>query len=258
MKKQSRIITFFSFLILLSLVFNIPLFASNQTDSLNDPDSDKFKTNESDLVIVLYNGYYSIAFAEKTNVVDMIKGNWMSEKTYMVVCQDPEDYYTSYKVCRDGKISTVSPRFRWDQFYEYAVTPSIVLGDNVDVKAVYCLDGTENHNGAYIYYSTNYGDYVLYKEFLSSKDTYLFPLEDFYEYMKKIQSAKDSSSSNALDESGAGLEAMPDISKYNIKNWDGIPTQSWNFIWIYGSIGISILLIAIVCFYVVYRKKQKS
>lgn len=136
-------------------------------------------------VIKLYNGMYMHRFSKKQDIHTMLEN--ALEIEYLVI----SGKRVRYKHIYEGKITNIdSASFKgkgWKEFYTYAVSPELIFDASVKVYNTYCLDGSSSHNGVYIYYATNNGDYVLYKEFLSYEEMYLFPLEDFYEVAKIVQ-----------------------------------------------------------------------
>ena len=259
--KHNKYITLIITLFIATVMLCIPSYATQKSDSLNDPESGKFRDNESDMVVVLYNGHYTAAFAQKMEIEDILSSSeCVLEKTYMVIPNNFEEMGATYKVCRNNQISTVnkSSAKDWNQFYEYAVSPTMALGESVEVNAVYCLDGTPSNNGAYIYYSTNEGDYVLYKEFLTSEETYLFPLEDFYRLNRQLQDdILNNSESEYIGVQSIGM--LEDIEKYNIRNLSALTGQSRIALWL-GVIGGIVLITGLCVGLIVFfrRKSQKA
>lgn len=258
--KHNKYITLIITLFIASIMLFTPAYATQKSDSFSDPESGKFRDNENDMVVVLYNGHYTAAFAQGMEIEAIISSECVIEKIYMVIPSDYEVDCVSYKVCRNNKISTVnkSSVTNWDRFYEYAVSPTMVLGESVEVNAVYCLDGTPSNNGAYIYYSTNEGEYVLYKEFLTSDETYLFPLEDFCQLNQRLQ---DDILSNSDTDEYIGVQSigmLEDIEKYNICNLSALPGQSRIAPWL-GVIGSIVLIVGLcVGLIVIFRRKHKT
>ena len=103
---------------------------------------------------------------------------------YMVVTSSGDMYS---KIIRDGSGITIGSdkgAIEWSGFYTYTQSPELVFDFSVKINKIYCLHGFEDNDNAYIYYETDHGEYILFKEYPKAKDTYLFPLDDFYEFAK--------------------------------------------------------------------------
>lgn len=107
-------------------------------------------------------------------------------------------------------------------FYKYALNPSQVFGTFAEVYNVYCFDSTSTTGDAAIYYITDKGDYVLYKQNFVSEwddaDAYLFPTEDFRAFSNAVinhHSTKD----GELDKYGiVPSEDIYDMSPYLLRD----------------------------------------
>lgn len=169
--------------ILCTTIFIVPTSAETYDpyDSvhLNLEEESPLKTNSDDIVVKLYGGLFMSAFARHEDVTLMIEKSSIS---YLI---DTSDGGTLYKRYSDGEPETLSfGIFSWDGFYTYAISPDLVFDSSVKINATYCLNGAPNHDGFYIYYDTDHGTYILFKEYETSKEMYLFPILDFYEFAK--------------------------------------------------------------------------
>lgn len=144
-----------------------------------------------DTVIKLYIGTYIPYFDMQKDIISIIeKGT--SRIKYMVISDSVE--YPYYKSIYEGTGQTtmIPEYYRWEGFYTYTVSPNLVFDSSVKVNKIYCLDGFQDvpFDGGYIYYDTDHGEYVLFKEYAYAETTYLFPLLDFYEF-SKLRYGKD-------------------------------------------------------------------
>lgn len=104
----------------------------------------------------------------------------------------------------------------WSDFYKYAVSQNKVFGSFVKVNAVYCLDGEPSHDGVYIYYDTDDGQYVLYKSHLSAEKTYLFPISDFYEFSEEVNNERRAKKDLIIG-FPSSIEELCDVEDYVLK-----------------------------------------
>ena len=144
----------------------------------------------------------------------------------------------------------------WSEFYKYAVYPERVFGAFTEVYNVYCLNGNASHDGVYIYYVTDKGDYVLYKEFLSSSEQFLFPVEDFYVYAKDVWELRFSP--DGVD--GGGMpELSEDILNYR-DNYKFVSRDNYKFTdyTIIYYIVIAVVLVGGVSAGIVILKKRRG
>jgi len=174
---------FFSLILICIVCVTSFLFpvSANSYDSvhLNSEEESPLKTNSDDIVVKLYGGLFMSAFARQEDITTMIE---KSSVSYLI---DTSDGGILYKRYSEGGPKTLSfGIFSWDGFYTYAVSPTLVFDSSVKINTTYCLNGAPNHDGFYIYYDTDHGTYILFKEYENSKETYLFPLSNFYEFAK--------------------------------------------------------------------------
>ena len=132
-------------------------------------------------IIKLYYGTFMHRFEGHEDVMNMIE---KAHTRYMIVPSSGRIYY---KVIRDGtcyKLGSDTGTIIWSGFYTYTQSPELVFNFPIKINKIYCLDSFGNPDGGYIYYETDHGEYILFQEHANSKDTYLFPLSDFYEFIK--------------------------------------------------------------------------
>ena len=123
-------------------------------------------------------------FEDNENVMNMIE---KAHTRYMIV---PSSGDVFYKAIRDGKGDILDKgTIIWSGFYTYTQSPELVFNFSIKINKIYCLDSFGNPTGGYIYYETDHGEYILFQEHANSKDTYLFPLSDFYEFAKLYNDA---------------------------------------------------------------------
>ena len=195
--------------ICLTLSLTSKSFAVTNNDSLtlSEVELTDMKENEFDTIVKLYNGGHMYRFSQRCTISEIIS-QCLSEE-YMIISTEEVHYKQYY----NGEIHDIAnKRGDWRDFVSYALNPAKVFEPSVEVNSIYCLDGTANHDGAYIYFITSAGDYVLFKENLNTDDMYLFPLEDFYQFAEGIASGW-SEDPDVMIGSGISTESL-DISAY--------------------------------------------
>lgn len=148
---------------------------------LTEEEKVQLDISNDDEVIKLYNGLFLIRFARGEDIMRMIES---SNLRYMMGT-DPEDmgFYEIY----EGKGNMIGKEMGglvWKGFYTYTKYLNLVFDSSVKVNKIYCFSGLVNGDGAYIYYETDHGEYILYAKWETSEEAYLFPLSDFCEYAK--------------------------------------------------------------------------
>lgn len=233
--------------------FILPVAAEiNDSLHLSSEEESRLDLSPGDTVITLFGNNFMKAFSDQEDIVTMVERSVeRSTITYMIVPMLGEAIYKKpYK----GEITKLNPATGisdWSDFYTYAVSPNKVFGSSVKVNKVYCLDGDRSCDGVYIYYDTDIGEYVLFKEFLSYDEAYLFPLSDFYEFAKAVYDErllyKDMDGGG-----GAPIEELFDVENYLFK-----PKSTFNGIPIGLTIGAVIIVGGVLCLSY-HRKVKKS
>lgn len=242
---MKQIIFFFIFItLIMSLV--LPVFA-HSTDSLyiETDEISRLNVNEKDTIIKLFCGSFMKSFSLKNNIADIVSDD---NVLYMVIKDSKEIKY--YKD-RDGEFNRIIYGFipDWSEFYEYAFSPNTVFDSDVNVEQVYCLSGEASHDGVYIYYVTNKGEYVLFKEYLAADEMYLFPIEDFYLFSAAVYENrvlfKDA------DGGGAALHELFELDAYLVE-----PKTNLNwFTGVIVTIFVIVAIIGTICF--IHNRKVK-
>jgi hypothetical protein len=210
-------------IITLTLYFSIGVFAvnsavnSNDSLEINSDEAAKFKNDSSDTVIKIYNGSFMHGFADKVTIDKLISSDYVLEPFYMVISK------TEGRVCkaeRNGAIISVNMS-DWNKLYKTTISPQKVLqtvSSEITVKNTYCLDGEPSHDGVYLYFVTDKGDYVYYKEYVSAENEYLFPVEKFYDFAKAVYTERQEY--NKIGTAGGipPIEEIFDLKAYKIRS----------------------------------------
>ena len=78
----------------------------------------------------------------------------------------------------------------WIEFGKYAISPELVFDSTINVEQVYCMEWAASNGDICIYYVTDAGDYVLFKEHHTDDETYLFPIDEFYEFAEILNNER--------------------------------------------------------------------
>lgn len=180
--KRSLILLLISIICIISCI--LPL-AADSTDSLHlsSEEESLLDTSSNELVVKLFSGSFMGDFADREDITSIAA---KSRIVYLIA----NNYGgVVYKKNYNGEMVKIDPSslvYDWSEFYTYAVYPNSVFDSTVKINEIYCLNGASSHDGVYIYYDTDHGKYVLFKEFLSDDETYLFPISDFYDFAEKV------------------------------------------------------------------------
>lgn len=247
---MKKILCFLFCVYLLLSVTPFSFAAEYDSINVNAEIVSQVQDSDSDTVVTLYNGYYTWMFAERMTVQEMVAS--ALEEYYMVISPRNVKYRHFWKDGELYDISLASGVSDWSDFISYALSPEQVFGPSVEIYNIYCLDGQPSYDLVYIYYVTSEGDYVLFKEHLSYEDSYLVPVEDFYE-IAEIKVA----SYNGISESGeflfGGSPLISELCDLTPYIFHPKPTYGAYFI-----MALIILSITAVCvLFIVYRKKRE-
>ncbi len=186
------------------------------------------RNSDTDSVIRLYNGFYMSGFAQRATLADLLSDNYVLGEEYVIVSKNHPQNDVSIKAIRDGNAERISlsESAREAYFFQFnAVTNADKIFSNsqitqntgeTEVHEIYCLNGSSSHNGIYIYFVTDKGDYIFFKTHYSSSKEYLLPLNDFYQlagvvYAKIIEDRWSTESVASME-----IEELYDLSSYRV------------------------------------------
>lgn len=180
---MKRLFTLILVFVICATIFIIPTSAETYDlyDSryLTEEEKVQLDISNDDEVIKLYSGLFLHRFARREDIMSMIETSLNSR--YMIVTDS--EYMGLYKI-NEGKGDMIVGGLVWRGFYTYTKYLNLVFDSSVKVNKIYCFSGLVNGDGAYIYYETDHGEYILYAKWETSEEAYLFPLSDFCEYAK--------------------------------------------------------------------------
>lgn len=203
--------------LILALTLSIGGFAvelNEDSVKINNEVKNKMKDKSDDVVLILYSASFMHRFAEKIEIEDMISYD-VNEK-YLVVSKDSYQYK---RIINNDDIVTIQyASTDWSETYKNAINPKAVfeaIDSEIIIYQIYCLDGASNHDGHYIYYKTNKGDFVFYKQYSIVEKEYLMPIEKFYEFAEIAWAERTKYPEN--DGGILDLSQIYDLSDYEIK-----------------------------------------
>lgn len=183
---MKRLFTLILVFVICATIFIIPTSAETYDlyDSRYLTEEEKVQLDilNNEEVIKLYSGLFLHRFARREDIMSMIETSLTSN--YMIVTDS--EYMSLYKI-NEGERDMLGKEFGgliWKGFYTYTKYLNLVFDSSVKVNKIYCFSGLVNYDGAYIYYETDHGEYILYAKRETSEEAYLFPLSDFCEYAK--------------------------------------------------------------------------
>lgn len=169
--------------------------------------------SDSQIIRVL-NTPIVFAFNRFSNIDDLLAGNYIDQVLYAVV--DDKVINSIYLIDDFGESTIVeNSLLSGDNKTVHALLNNVVLDylpEGVEIFNVYYFWGQSNHQGSALYYRTNEGGYVYYRSYLNNDSQYLFPEEDFFDYMKSLYSTLGPDNPPGDIE----IKSTWDLSKYEI------------------------------------------
>ena len=190
------------------VTFSLPVLA-RETDSIHLESEERSLLNASpeDTVVKVYSNDIIRNFESRKDIADILAD---SEIMYMIV---KDSGYISYYNFYKGQLTELRKETGvpdWSEFYTYAVFPSLVFESTIKVEQVYSMDSMSLWDEVAIYYVTDCGDYILYKEYVTAPETYLFPLDDFYLYAESVVLSKG----DGYSDGGVSNDESFDLESY--------------------------------------------
>ena len=145
---------------------------------------------EGDTVVRLYHGDFLAGSAEGLPISALTGDEHVSSQIFMTRTRRGGE---TYRTIKDGELRLFERPNRYadgGSIYEVASKPDRLFDRKVDVDNVYCFDD-EADAGIYIYFVTDSGDYVYYRQSAENKNEYLFPAETFVEFARSVVDGHD-------------------------------------------------------------------
>lgn len=244
--------------LLLLLALMLPVFCfSTSAEEYTDPKdsrhispeiSDEIDLEDTDFIIKCYVSYISHDFASYLSIDEIL------DKGYVRYIQRKLSDSQLHIYMTDGNGEYVEVDSSYDLFYsqtfdELQTGEAIkAVSSDIVIQSVYYLWGENTHSGTAIYYKTNLGDYVYYRQhWLGEK---LFPAEVFFAYHRR----------NSID--GRANEVF-DLSVYDYRSPSFAPhteipdskSKLATYLWVGG---IAIVIVGEVVFFIIRAKRKKN
>ena len=214
-------------LFIVYLFMSLSVVLANAIDldcrSIPQTQKDALDVDESIGIIRVYNGYYLHGFAAGDTIDNLISDKYVLEEMLVTYEKGSRAQINCYGI-RDGNINRLEHGYGLDMsvFLKYTSDNNTVMIEKkikAKIHSIVCLSAESSHSGIYIYYITEKGDYVLYKEYADSTATYLFPIEEFSAACAKYREEKRKSLVDENGEVRKGSAAfrfsdVPNVSKY--------------------------------------------
>ena len=192
-------------------------FAENEEyDALNIDDTIKrsLQIKSDDTIIRVLNTPIVFAFNEYSDIDALLTGDYIDQVLYAIV--NDKSIEAIYLVDNLGESTTVENSLLSRDYK----TVSVLLQNDVidslpegaEITNIFYFWGQSNHQGSALYYRTNKGGFVYYRSYLNNDTQYLFPEQDFFNYMKALYSTLGPDNPPGSIE----MESSIDISKYEI------------------------------------------
>ena len=210
------------------------------------------RANEEEVVIRVYDGVFMKGFSEKKTISELVKEPYTRRVTYLVLENAALEQMT-YKAIHEDVLTEVDDLYGEGKVISTIVTkPGLALSSirgTLNVEEVYCLNGEAANNGIYIYFVTDHGDYVYYKEYATTEHEYLFTVEKFYEIAPIIQEQLERDRNNPGGV--VSIENIEGIEEYRIQSGKTVPKT----IWVLPLLFSAVVLAASLVVYVVRKRK---
>ena len=249
--------------LLFALLLSVMAFADeNDCRNISKEERDAIGVEDTETLIRVYNGAYLHGFANNEKIEDLTSSKYVLEEILVSFRKDDYESITCYRIDNSlvnnvhglEKASVVLAEYTSESTVEKLEKK---IGSTI--RGVVCLCGEPSHDGIYIYYKTDIGDFVLYKEYASSDNAFLFPINDFYAFAKAFYEKKLSTlyDNNGEVRKGASLrlEDEFDLKEYKLSLNDSV---DWIKITIYLLLCMAIIIGIIVVFVVIIIGKSKQ
>lgn len=159
---------------------------------------------EGDTVIRLYHGKFMGGFAAGESISALTGEDYVTKQVYMTRSRRGRK---TYRTISDGRLEeTDEVSLDGDCIYNIVKNPGRVFSGKITIDNIWCLDGDSDERGIYIYFATDKGDYVYYRESADTDAEYLLPYEKFTEFARAVVNGPE-----------GGADAAYDLSPFLIK-----------------------------------------
>lgn len=251
----------------LSLVLGIPSVAyaavmDENAITISDEARELLGVRDDGLVFEVYTNLSLISFSFGAHIDDFTD---LGLPAYCVTVDSTGS--VSYKEIKNGIANSANPKS--DSYLAFAKILEDnerildVLGKDIEVKRIYCIDDTFSPNGIYVYYVTDIGDYVYYRRDISKQAAeYLLPINDFNRMAKSTWNYCVARNFLRKIFPGQELETggHPITKAFNLKPYDlsHYTAESYGWVMKVISYGVPTLLITGGGLWIFFRIRKKT
>lgn len=187
------------------------------------------------------------------------------ETLYVYYGEDPKEEGVVTFSFTDGQYYALGNR-KGNMFFASEIENNSLIKSQIKqdflIENIVCLSEEASYGALLIYYVTDIGDYILFKENAESEDTYLFPIADFrsfaaeyYEWLLSQPVADESGNAlKGLDGNSSNIESIFNISKYSTNKATYLPRRSHVFLFVFALV----LLIAFILTAILFMVRRKN
>lgn len=211
----------------------------------------------TDRVVKIYNIPIVFAFSSYSTINEVLDSEYGNREYYAIsTAEGTVKYYTVNKWLVPVQLDNDSyfDERNLDTFFSGSVIKKV--SQEIKVHNVYYLTGETNHEGFALYYQTNMGDYVFFKDSIGNDVRYLMPAAYFHDYMKAVGRQHGPKNVDGWHPN----YKVAGYAHYDIRNTDydpNIPPATPTPIYETAEFKIIMsicVLITVVIIYVIYRK----
>ena len=182
------------------LTFSDDIFSSTVKDSVKISDDERTLIEsylgKDKVILKLYSGAYLLGFAESVSIEALASTEYTLEAHFFCTDDMNSGQDPALLKVKNGEVFRISSHdvvdftvfyrcvFFYDQLFS-SLLPTAIDPNDLTISEIYCLNGSFNYEGVYVYYVTDRGDYVYYKEYIQAEDEYLMPVNEFYDFASR-------------------------------------------------------------------------
>lgn len=201
----------------------------------------------------IYNGGFIYCFANNYSIEEMLADNIVISSYFVVFTGNKHVVYsiTNNTANKEERMNKAA-----DFFYEgYSDTVKDLLASEYDatINNIFFLSGAESTGHLYVYYQTDNGNYVLFRENMDDTESYLVPEEEFCSFSKDIWD----NYRKELFRDGEVVKGQAHKSIRIPTAWNKYRVKSNSLVIVICALGLGACIIA-AAFAVVRRRKHKQ
>lgn len=254
---MKKVISIFLFAAIIVSLCAFTVYADSQVLTYEEQ---KVFGEDRSFILKYYNGMFIHAFANGVSLPDIISNSAVVETIYVFSEESRKDelYLSAIRNGIETHI-TVDPNLKeasvFVKYYDKGEKLLKCISVNAEVKEVYCLGGGASHDGTYIYFVTDGGDYVFYKEYPTSEDEYIIPAEKFCEMAKTI--SREREKNKYKDGGNPGLEELFGGSQYDLKQYKVETFTMYKGMILTAALAVVAVVVVFVAVCIIMKKRRR-